>query len=180
MSKQLYTPSACSSHEKRAGCAICESEQRSFERTAALLPLGLPPRKPHPRVREQLLARIRTDSKERPRVGLPAGLHVVRANQGTWERTGADDVSFKQLFYDQTQETMTMLVRIKPGTNYSRHRHAGIEHCLVLEGDLRIGDLVFQAGDYQANDAKSNHGVSSTEHGCLLLLVASTHDQLLA
>ena len=66
-----------------------------------------------------------------------------------------------------------------PGTSYPGHRHAGVEECYVLEGDLRVGDLVMRAGDYQRAAIGSVHGVQSTEGGCLLLVLMSDRDERL-
>jgi anti-sigma factor ChrR (cupin superfamily) len=65
------------------------------------------------------------------------------------------------------------------GTSYPPHRHADVEECYVLQGDLRVAGRVLRAGDYQRADRDSVHGVQSTENGCLLLIVSSTDDELL-
>ncbi|MBI4484126.1 MAG: cupin domain-containing protein [Acidobacteria bacterium] len=168
----------------RAGCAACEAELHGFRDTALLLPLALPETKPHPRARDKLLASIK--SAPGPQVWkawtdtISASQHIVRAEQGTWEPVGLEGISVKQLYVDPVQDTVTMLVRMDPGARYPMHRHAAPEQCLVLEGDLRIGDLVFRAGDYRCAAAESIDQPSYTEQGCLLLIVSSQHDQLLA
>jgi len=74
-----------------------------------------------------------------------------------------------------------MLVRMAPGTSYPRHVHAGPEECFVLEGDLAVGDgLRLVAGDYQRMESGSRHPDQSTEGGCLLLLISSLNDELVA
>lgn len=157
-----------------SGCDVCVSEFRALAETAAQLPLALREAAPHPSVREKLLARIQ------PKPVVPAGLHIVRSHEGAWEPTGFEGVSIKQLFADPAREEVTLLVRMAPGAAYPAHRHAGIEHCLVLEGDLRAGALILRAGDYQCADAESLHHVTTTEQGCLLLVIASQHNELLA
>jgi putative transcriptional regulator len=170
----------------RSGCAVCESELRGFEETTALLPLALPERAPHSRVREKLLARIRPQP-ERPgpqvwKAWSPvfSDLHVVRAGQGAWQSVGVEGVSVKRLYVDPTGDNVTMLVRMEPGSIYPAHRHGGPEQCFVLEGDLSVGDVVLHAGDYQCASLHSSHDVTRTERGCLLLIVSSQHDELLA
>ena len=155
------------------GCAVCESELRAFRETASLVPAALPLQRPHPRVREKLLHLTGTGA-------IPKGLQVVRDGQGQWQETGFSGVKVKQLYADAAQDTMTMLVRMEPGATYAAHRHAAPEQCFVLEGDLHFGDLVFRAGDYQCASAQSTHSVSHTVGGCLLLIGASQHDELLA
>ena len=169
----LLEPDQARSFQDHAtGCPVCESERRAFEAAAARLPLALPQSQPAPSLRERLLARIRAKPE------LPAGLHVVRSEHGAWQSAGFPGVSVKQLYVD-AQENVTVLVRMEPGARYPGHRHVAAEQCLVLEGDLRIGDLVLHAGDFQRADAASEHQVSSTEQGCLLLVIASQHNELI-
>ena len=156
------------------GCEVCESELQAFSETASQLPLALRETAPDPAVRERLLARTR------PQRNLPPGPHVVRSEEGAWESAGFEGVSIKQLYVDPAREEVTVLVRMAPGATYPAHRHAGIEHCLMLEGDLRAGDLVLRAGDYQCAASESLHQVTSTEQGYLLLVIASQHNELLA
>jgi anti-sigma factor ChrR (cupin superfamily) len=85
----------------------------------------------------------------------------------------------KQLYVDPARDTVTMLVRMEPGSSYPPHRHGGPEECLVVEGDLRVGDVVLQAGDYQCAAGDSTHDVSTTVNGCILLIVSSQYDELL-
>jgi anti-sigma factor ChrR (cupin superfamily) len=108
-----------------------------------------------------------------------AGLLTVQAHEGVWEEIGINGIKVKRLFVDKANDSATMLVRMPAGASYPRHRHAGIEQCYVLEGDLRVDDAVFRAGDYQCADSNSTHGVQYTESGCLLLIVSSLHDEIL-
>jgi anti-sigma factor ChrR (cupin superfamily) len=97
--------------------------------------------------------------------------------------TGWEPVSFgvlaKQLYLDTVADSVTMLVRMAPGSTYPAHRHGGPEQCFVLEGDLRVGDIVLHAGDFQCAASDSVHEITRTDGGCLLLIVSSQHDELL-
>jgi anti-sigma factor ChrR (cupin superfamily) len=74
-----------------------------------------------------------------------------------------------------------MLVRMAAGTSYPGHRHARAEECLVVQGDLHVGDdLVMHAGDFQRAEPGSVHVPQWTERGCLLLVTSSVDDDLLA
>lgn len=105
-------------------------------------------------------------------------LLIRRAGDAAWEPTGIDGIESRPLFVDRERDQTTMMVRMAPGTAYPRHLHAGPEECFVLEGDLRVGNEVLRAGDYQRAAAGSHHPVQSTEGGCLLLLVSSLSDEL--
>lgn len=107
-------------------------------------------------------------------------LTVLRSNDGMWEKTGVEGVEVKQLFVDQARDYVTMLVRMQPGSSYPSHRHGGFEECYVISGDLAVGDTLMTAGDYQRADGGSVHVVQSTRAGCVLFIVSSRHDELLA
>jgi putative transcriptional regulator len=169
----------------RSGCDQCAAELKSFEQTAALLPLSAPQVAPPAQLRTKLIQRIEAQRLASPPADRSVdanltNLHIVRAQQGSWEPSGIDRVSVKQLYVDPMQQTVTMLVRMEAGATYPHHRHAGPEQCLVLEGDIRAGELVLRAGDYQCAAADSIHETTSSENGCLLLIIASQHDELLA
>jgi anti-sigma factor ChrR (cupin superfamily) len=95
-----------------------------------------------------------------------------------WEQV-IPGVRAKRLYVDPQHDTVTMLIRMDPGASYLPHRHAGPEQCFVLEGDLRDGELVVRAGDFQCAAEGTVHGSQQTESGCLLLIVSSLRDELL-
>lgn len=159
----------------RADSGLASEEVRAFQETAARLALALPPVRPSPAVREKLLARIQPASSE----PMP-GIHVLRASEEGWRQTAFPGVSYKQLYVDKATDMATSLLRIGPGATYPGHRHAEVEQCLVLEGDLRIGELVLHAGDYERAQAATTHPLIESRQGCLLLIIASRHDELLA
>jgi anti-sigma factor ChrR (cupin superfamily) len=72
-----------------------------------------------------------------------------------------------------------MLVRLAPGTDYPRHRHAGVEELHLLHGELMIDDKKLYPGDYNRGEADTvDHRVWS-ETGCTCVLLTSTKDVLL-
>lgn len=108
------------------------------------------------------------------------GMHVIREGEGRWRPTPFRGVTSKTLYFDRETEMATNLLRMEPGATYPAHHHSAVEQCMVLEGDVRLDDVVMKAGDYSRNDAGSDHREISTIHGCLLLLVSSMKDELLA
>ena len=54
--------------------------------------------------------------------------------------TGDAGVAFKLLYTDRERGTFTTLVRMDAGASIPAHRHLGVEQCLVIDGDLAIGD----------------------------------------
>ena len=53
------------------------------------------------------------------------------------------------------------------------------EECVVLSGDLRFGDEVMRAGDYQVAEAGSTHQVLTTREGCTLFVISATDNVIL-
>ena len=140
-------------------------------------------------VRATLLERIDRESRTEPanpqiwkrwsRDDENRKLLIRRSAEGAWEETGVDGVRVKRLLMDEARNQFTALVRMAPGSSYPRHVHNSAEECLVLEGDIRMGDHVLRAGDYQYAPADSLHGVQSTEGGCLLLISSGMDDDLI-
>jgi anti-sigma factor ChrR (cupin superfamily) len=196
----LYALGALTSEERDtfeahvAACEACAVEVRSFLEVTASLERGVSGGgiQPSPKVRDELLRRVAEEKSrdgsetqvwkrwsEIPGAFIAPGLFTLRANEGTWEETAVPGVSVKPLFVDRERDYVTMLVRMAPGTSYPCHRHGGAEECYVLQGDLHVAGQVLHAGDYQRAEDTSEHGVQSTEAGCLLLITSSQHDELL-
>ena len=104
---------------------------------------------------------------------------IVRAADATWESTGCPGVEVRRLFADPANERATLLIRMAPGSSYPAHRHGGAEECLVLQGEFLPAGARMRAGDYRRCAEGSVDGVSTTETGCLLLIVTSLRDELL-
>ncbi len=156
------------------GCSICASALRKASKTVSALALSVPEAAPPPRLRDRILQAVGPQSDSGP-----AGILVVRAAPAGWQSAGLEGVSFKELYSDPAHDTVTKLVRLQPGATYPSHRHSGPEQCFVLEGDL-IQDVVLHPGDFTCAERETVHPVSRTKNGCLLLIVASTHDEVIA
>lgn len=111
--------------------------------------------------------------------GFGAGMYAITADEGSWTPVGIPGISVKRLATDPARRSVTMLVRMGPGTAYPRHRHGGLEECYVLSGELRVGERTLRAGDYQLCETDSIHAVQSTREGCLLYITSSQDDELL-
>ena len=83
------------------------------------------------------------------------------------------------MFEDTATGNTTLLVRMSPGAVYPSHRHAGLEHCYVLEGDLVFADHALQAGDYEVAHSDTDHSSVTTRGGCLLFIINNVRDQIL-
>jgi hypothetical protein len=72
------------------------------------------------------------------------------------------------------KQVVSMLVRFEAGACVSDHHHAIDEDCLLLQGEMFLGDILLRAGDYQLAPASGTHfgetsdvGVTFFFHGAL-------------
>jgi quercetin dioxygenase-like cupin family protein len=155
------------------GCESCAEEVRSITETVSALALAVPPVPPPASLRSRVLDRIRSRGETS---GVP-GQHVVRAGHGRWKQL-APGVTACRLYLNRERGEITSLLRLEPGATYAPHRHSSPEQCYVLEGDVFDGENRFYAGDYECSEAGTIHHVQSTEHGCVLLIISSIHDEM--
>lgn len=101
---------------------------------------------------------------------------VFKGSEG-WMESGLAGITMKPLYVNESEGSQTVLVRIAAGVHYPKHRHVGTEECLVLEGDLRMNDIVLHAGDFIVNHDGDIHHDTWSESGCLLLLTGSLNDE---
>lgn len=189
----LYAAGALAEEESRAfeshldaGCPECQTEFDQLGPVVTALVGVLEPITPSPRVRAALLEWVAADAKVSPLRRQVAkttslgekhqALILRRAAEAAWETSDVPGVSLRVLFTDSDKNQFTAMVRMAPGSSYPRHVHSGPEECLVLEGDLHVGETVLGPGDYQRAPEGSRHGVQSTEKGCLLLITSSLSD----
>lgn len=114
------------------------------------------------RMKNRLLDRVRDDVSKSAEE-----LVTVRDETGEWIETGPGN-SIKILRTDD--ETMSMLVRLEPGTTFPRHYHPADEETYVVEGETWFGDIHLVAGDYHLAPKGTTHGEVRTETGCVLLI----------
>jgi quercetin dioxygenase-like cupin family protein len=151
-------------------------ETVKFDNVANTLALNVVPVVPRASLRERLMARIEghTDVRLDPLKGLT----FVKASQGTWQEM-APGVSAKVLFFDPVSRRATALVRMAPGSRYAPHRHAEAEELYVLEGGCFCGGHELTAGDYHRAEAETEHHDTSSDEGCLLLVISSPQNEML-
>jgi quercetin dioxygenase-like cupin family protein len=95
--------------------------------------------------------------------------HTVRLDDGEWKpiRPGLER---KLLYREPGTGTESYLFRMKPGALIEGHHHARAEECLVLEGDLTIGDLRLNAGDYHVAERGTIHPVLRSDGGAVMFV----------
>jgi len=99
--------------------------------------------------------------------------HVtIRSVDGLWVPL-LPGISLKLLREDAS--TRSYLLRMAPGATLPAHGHSQEEECMVLEGDVRLGDVQVRAGDYHLAHSGLPHGDLRTDGGCLLFLRGQKH-----
>jgi quercetin dioxygenase-like cupin family protein len=94
-----------------------------------------------------------------------------------WEEA-APGIHVKILAANSQSESVSMLVRLDPGTDYPGHKHAGVEELHLLQGVLKVDDKTYYPGDFLRSEPGSvDHRVWS-ETGCTCFLMTSTKDLL--
>ncbi|MCI0599532.1 MAG: cupin domain-containing protein [Beijerinckiaceae bacterium] len=161
----LTRGSARAEIEARLGGDLAlQAKVKHWQENFAVLDLAAGQEAPPAGLFDSILDAIDADEKE------PPGTVTRRAGSGKWLEM-APGVTFTVLFDDPVSKRRSMLVRATPGAIYESHLHGeGHEECLVLEGDLMMGDLTLSAGDYHLAAKGSTHPPATTRSGALLYL----------
>jgi anti-sigma factor ChrR (cupin superfamily) len=108
-------------------------------------------------IRERVLKRIHA----------PQALTTIQADEGEWAPF-SPKVSIKVLRRDG--DTQSYLLRLEPGAVVLPHVHGHDEECMVLEGEVRIGELVVRQGAYHLAPRGVAHEPIRSDSGALLFL----------
>lgn len=106
------------------------------------------------------------------------GLTFVKASEGVW-RAIVPGVTAKLLSFDPVSRRTTTILRFAAGTSYAPHRHTTVEELYVLEGGCTIAGRAMTVGDYHRAEAGTVHHDTSTDEGCLLLVISSPQNEML-
>lgn len=102
---------------------------------------------------------------------------TIRAGDGGWKRL-VHGVDKKLLFVDPSAGTESYLLRFAPGAWLPAHGHHLAEQCLMLEGELTIGDQRFGPGDFHAAPAGVPHPMIVSEGGALAFITGELRERL--
>ena len=152
-----------------SGCSVCGAEVRESGELAVALAGTISDSEPPAGLRQRVLSEA----------VLPRGVAaLVRSGQMKWQPTSFAGVSIAVLHQDPVRGELSSLVRMSAGARYPSHRHASLEHCYVLEGDLIFEDHTLHTGDYSAGRPDADHMAATTKNGCLLFIVHNSRDQV--
>ena len=90
-----------------------------------------------------------------------------RDNEGEWIEV-MPGAQFKVLHDDGNglDGVLSYLIKLDAGIKLAGHSHPFDEECLMLEGDLTLGDLTLNKGDFHFATAGVRHDSVSTQNGC--------------
>lgn len=75
-----------------------------------------------------------------------------------------------KLILGQDAQRLSSFYRFAPGAKYPAHTHAQDEECMVLDGEVFLGDSLLKSGEYQLAPAGTAHGELMSDVGCLLFI----------
>ncbi len=156
------------------------AEMTIYREVLAQVAQTIPEYTPPASLKDRLMARVRGQNKKlRPgwQTHEP-GFDYVLSGQGLWQDTPFPGVQFQVLHYNEKADLLTQLVRLAPGARFPAHRHGAAEQCLVLEGIVSLGTLKLRPGDFNLAAANTVHNETTTEEGCVLLIVSNPHDEV--
>ncbi len=125
------------------------------------------PLTPPARVRERLLAAVRTP-----------GRYTLCGDVDDWFDTPFPGIRGRVLSVDRAKGMATLFLRAAPGAVYPSHVHHAAEECYVLRGSVVIDGRTLAAGDFHHADAESAHGEIVTVDGADVLIVGAIDDYL--
>jgi len=100
---------------------------------------------------------------------------TVRANEGEWVPL-ARGSEIKLLLVDKVKRERSFLLRLAPGGYVPPHDHPTTEECVVLSGDMVIGDTVFYPGDFYAAIAGVKHPALTSRDGGVIFIRGPIYD----
>ena len=102
---------------------------------------------------------------------------TIRREEGEWLQP-YEGMFVKPVFENTKNGTTTYLLKMNPNTKVSLHRHAGIEECVVIEGDFHVDGKDLRAGDYHCALPGTIHDRPGTTGGALVLIVSGGYEVL--
>ena len=115
---------------------------------------------------------LRAARKERhPLVNSRQSAPTRHKSQGPWP-TITPGVTGKVLHYDHQVGSMVYIARLEPGARCPAAVEGSAEECLLVSGDLSLGDVTLRAGDHHHAPNSVIHGGGHTETGAVLLIRA--------
>jgi anti-sigma factor ChrR (cupin superfamily) len=155
-----------------AACAHCRQELDTLRPVVdAFASWPIDVLRPSASLWDRLAQRVSADGP------VPVPRSVERWVEPEW-REVAPGISVRMLTSDAERDLVTMLVRLRPGTEYPPHTHARTEELYLLDGELWIDERKLYPGDYSRAEPDTVDRRVWSETGCTCLLITSPSDSL--
>jgi quercetin dioxygenase-like cupin family protein len=118
------------------------------------------------RMRENLIQNISQENASQQE-----GFSTLRSTDGEWVEV-MPGAQFKVLHDDGNglDGLLSYLIKLDAGFEMQGHGHPFDEECLMLEGDLTLGDITLNKGDFHYAAAGVTHGHVSSANGCMAFI----------
>lgn len=110
-------------------------------------------------LRKRVLARIGAVA--------PPGTFTIRAAESQWRRV-SELVEIRVVRREVATGRQTVMFRLQAGAVVVAHGHTQEEECLVMEGEIEIGDHILRKGDLHIARPGARHAPIITRTGALL------------
>ena len=150
-----------------AGCTLCRARVKDSSAAVDQIAFFLGTTRPPAEIKTRLLERIDSDKP---------GLVFIHSGEGEW-REVESGIFARVLNRDVARKTVTVLVRMAPGSRYIDHRHTQTEEVLVLEGSCYCGGRLLRKGDYHRAEPGSYHFDTRTDGGSMMLLTTAMQNE---
>ena len=152
-----------------SGCSLCRSRLTETANVFALACHSLEPIGAPSELKSRILDRIEADAPD---------FVFTSIDQLEWQEV-EPGVLVKILFRDAARNRITAVVRMRPASHYSNHRHTQPEELFILEGSCYCGGQVLRKGDYHRAEIGSVHLDTRTDEGSLMLMITSAENEML-
>jgi quercetin dioxygenase-like cupin family protein len=95
--------------------------------------------------------------------------HTVSPESGEWQKF-SPRIKIKILRREADGSSMSYLLKLEPGAFLVPHKHHIDEECVVLEGQVTIGEERVGAGTYHLAPRGMIHAAIRSEHGAVLFI----------
>jgi quercetin dioxygenase-like cupin family protein len=121
-------------------------------------------------------ASLKAKVMARAGLNMPAKRAITVKDAEGWQAL-TELLQIKLLFVDEQADSVSFLLKGAPGASVPAHEHSRYEECLVLEGDVQVGDeFTLGPGDFHCVGPNQPHPVLSTRHGTLVYLRTAIAD----
>jgi quercetin dioxygenase-like cupin family protein len=142
-----------------AGDAALRDLVADWEQRLATIPMGLPAIQQPSDLKARIDRRLDAEYLE--------GGYVLRGRDAAWQQIVP---GVERRILSENGASGSAIYRLAAGAVFGIHDHPQDEECYIISGDLRVGGLELQAGDYFSVRPQGRHGEISTRTGALLFI----------